>query len=100
MAEWKKGTYSKNTGTYSDIWGQISTQHNKGWFVPSSNEFIEFIYAFDASSKNIRGKYGLSETYWTSSLFRSNSANYTILNTMGLAMDLTEYCFVRLSITF
>ena len=54
--------------THKDIWGQIRTLVNKGWFVPSKDEWSAFGGELGITKENYKAK-GLEKcSYWSSSL--------------------------------
>ena len=64
---------NQNSGTNTDIWGEIQEQTDNGWFIPSCKEW-------DAFAKNIEiGRYnytikGLKWGYWSSCQYNTMNA--------------------------
>ena len=103
MAEWNKEPppYAHDTGSYSDIWGKITTQYNKGWFVPSRDEWAAFADAFGITKSNYNKTYGLSDHYWSSSLDNSWDACYPNFYWGYMYVNLLNSgSYARLSTTF
>ena len=67
------GPKSIGSGPYTDIWSEMQTQANKGWFVPSSKEWVAFNKQLGITDSNYTSK-GLSGAYWSSSLYSYNQA--------------------------
>lgn len=73
IAKWKEESYGEqNSGsTYDDIWGQIQTEVDKGWFIPSKEEWAAFAgelkLSKDISEERYFWGFGLSYFYWSSS---------------------------------
>ena len=102
MSAWNNGTYAQDTHSkYKDIWGQIQTQVNNGWFVPSKSEWAAFGKAFNITSSNFSSHYGLSHSYWSSSLYSASRA-YSASFVSGYIYNLNvnNYYYVRLAVTF
>ncbi len=65
-------TYYGHTdwGTESDddVWKNIESEVNNGWFVPSKDEWSAFAKAFNLTGANHSTEFGLYAFYWSSSL--------------------------------
>ncbi len=103
ISRWTSSAYgSQNAGPYKDIWGQIQTQNNNGWFVPSKEEWCAFAGELGINSSNYNSTYGLSDDYWSSSFGLSGSVWYAYFS-YDVGMDLSNLSYnhyVRLSTTF
>ena len=101
MTAWNSGTYTQDAcSSHKDIWGQIQTQVNNGWFVPSKSEWAAFGSAFSITSSNY-SSYGLSDYYWSSSLRSANHAYGAHFNFGYVNHDRVNYgYYVRLAVTF
>lgn len=102
ISKWNAKAYgAQNTDAGSkDVWGQIQSQVNKGWFVPSRGEWAAFASNLSINSSNYSSK-GLSNYCWSS----SQSGTYTAWNaSFGNGyMDrrnVNDYGYVRLGTTF
>ena len=101
MTAWNNKTYTQdNCSKHKDIWGQIQTQVNNGWFVPSKNEWAAFGSAFSITKSNY-SSFGLSRYYWSSSLRNADYAygayfNYGFFDYLSVNGDYS----VRLAVTF
>ena len=86
--------------TYKDIWGVIKEEVNKGWFVPSKEEWAAFAGNLGITNSNYTSK-GLLNFYWTSSLY-SNSNAWIAGMGNGYAYNrrINSYFVVRLSVIF
>ena len=79
LAKWDLGTKTGGYGahdkneSYDDIWGQIKTEVENGWFVPSKGEWAVFAGAFQLGSYYLGPTYGLSSQYWSSSQTNNTS---------------------------
>ena len=83
-----------------DIWGAIKEQYNKGWFVPSKEEWAAFSGELKIDVENYIGK-GLDMYYWTSS--QSDDKRAWFVNYYRGSMDLYDVNTsesIRLSKTF
>ncbi len=72
ISDWTSDTDGQNS---RDLWGVIQDKVEDGWFVPSRAEWAAFGYAFGLTSST-RGKFGLSDHYWSSSLHTTRYAWY------------------------
>lgn len=79
IAAWNVSKYGEQNGSLSstiliykrnDIWNEIQTQANNGWFIPSRAEWAAFNGNLAITSSNYSSK-GLSDFYWSSSLYDS-----------------------------
>ena len=102
ISKWNNIEYGgKNTNpTYKDVWGQITTEVAKGWFVPSKAEWAAFAEELGITKDNHKN-FGLSDWYWTSSQNSTNlvwridfSTGYLDVN------DVNGFRCVRLSVIF
>ena len=101
MTAWNNKTYTQdNCSSHKDIWGQIQTQVNNGWFVPSKSEWAAFADVFDITRSNY-SSFGLSNLYWSSSLYGAGDAYVTYFNSGCIDInDVNRYYYVRLATTF
>lgn len=112
IIKWETKIYgNQNAGAHhKDIWGQIKSQVNNGWFVPSRQEWAAFAGQLGITKSNYSSK-GLSIWYWSSSQYNSNSAYYIncgyvdnsgCVNNSGYIgnSDTTNGSYVRLATTF
>ena len=100
--KWNSESYgNKNAcSKHTDMWGEIQTQVNNGWFVPSRQELAAFAGQLGITKSNYSSK-GLSGWYWSSS--QSDAYSAYILNlTFGYVHDknVTHNSAVRLVTTF
>ena len=98
------GTQNDNV-TYLDMWGVIQAEVNKGWFVPSKDEWSAFAGELKISKTSsdtaYYGNFGLSDSYWSSSQHNADRAWYaTFFNGYMLYSNVSSYFSVRLSATF
>ena len=101
IAKWNARAYGEqNTNSdHNDIWGQIQKQADRGWYVPSREEWAAFGANLGINKSSYPGT-GLSNWYWSSSQSGINMACYytnTYLYYDGTVNDISH---VRLSITF
>ena len=76
---WNEHEYSGSSGKSAkwnneDVWSNIQNHYNKGWFVPSKEEWSAFGKNLGITRSNYSSKFDLSYAYWSSSQF-SNDAN-------------------------
>ena len=98
IAKWNSSAYGDQVDT--DMWKAIQTQVNKGWFVPSKEEWSAFGSNLGIDSTNYVN-HNLSDYCWSSSLEYKNNA--WIANFYGGYMNtgtINNSTFVRLSATF
>ena len=102
IIKWEAKAYGEQNACtqHKDIWGQIKTQVNNGWFVPSRQEWAAFAGQLGITKSNYSSK-GLSGWYWSSSQSYTNSAYYVNLGT-GYVGNGYVYGngYVRLAATF
>ena len=102
---WNNKTYPQDAcPSHKDIWGQIQTQVNNGWFVPSKGEWAAFGSALSITESNY-SSFGLSEKYWTSSLrsYMGAAAAYAykgVIHCQVLYDIISQAYSVRLATTF
>ena len=108
ISKWNTESYGdKNqcSDGHLDMWGQIQTQVNNGWFVPSKEEWEAFAgelgISENSSNEKYYGNFGLSSSYWSSSQGSADGAWYAIFE-MGFMVnyDVNDCNCVRLSATF
>ena len=62
----------------NDVWGQIQTQVNNGWFLPSRDEWSAFADALNISTEQQDERYyiscGLADSYWSSTQYAGTDA--------------------------
>ena len=71
ISKWNTEAYGNKNDCWqdhADLWGEIQTQVNNGWFVPSSKEWAAFNKQLGITKSNYESK-GLSDWYWSSSLY-------------------------------
>ena len=98
IAKWNSSAYGDQVDT--DMWKAIQTQVNKGWFVPSIEEWLAFGSNLNIDSTNYVN-HNLSDYYWSSSLDGKNQAGvagFDLGYTYSVGIDGSP--FVRLSATF
>lgn len=88
-----------------DMWGQIQTQVNNGWFVPSKEEWAAFGgelgISKDDSNEKYYGNFGLSFYYWSSSQYNVNRAWCAHFGNGCMGNNyVNNTTYVRLSATF
>ena len=68
IAKWEAKEYGEQNqcSDHKDMWGQIKSQVEKGWFVPSKEEWSAFAEELHISNSNYK-TFKLSEYYWSSS---------------------------------
>ena len=102
IAKWNAKAYGdQDTDSgYKDMWGQIQTKVKDGWFVPSRAEWAAFAGELGITSRNY-GNFGLSRSYWSSSLSGADGAWYANFYSgfMNGINFYNSYC-VRLGATF
>ena len=97
---WNDERYGpKETGVYTDIWSEIQTQANKGWFVPSNKEWAAFNKQLGITDSNYTNK-GLNDCYWSSSLYSYNQPFVAISGSCISALGFRYTFFARLAATF
>ena len=98
MAKWNAEKYG--TKNKDDMWGQIQTEVDNGWFVPSRAEWSAFAEELGITSDNYDG-FGLGTYYWSSS---QNNTGYAWYAGFRDGYMYTNYVstedYVRLSATF
>ena len=98
IAKWNSSAYGNQADT--DMWKVIQTQVNKGWFVPSKEEWSVFGSNLGIDSTNYVN-YNLSDYCWSSSLNDENHAWIAdFINGYMNGGDFNYSSFVRLSATF
>jgi hypothetical protein len=91
---------SSTSASSSDLWGKITEEVKRGWFVPSRAEWSAFAGELGITSSTY-GNYGLSTYSWSSSqddLGRAYYANF-YRGRINYGSIYTDF-FVRLSATF
>ena len=102
ISKWETKSYGEqNTcADHKDIWGQIKSQANNGWFVPSRQELAAFAGQLGITESNYESK-GLSGWYWSSSQSTANWAYIMSLTTGCVSSSYVNYDYsVRLAATF
>ena len=98
IAKWNSSAYGDQVDT--DMWKAIQTQVNKGWFVPSKEEWSAFGSNLGIDSTNYVN-YNLSDYCWSSSLNDENHAWIAdFIDGYMNGGDFNYSSFVRLSATF
>ena len=104
IKKWDDGEYGEKdkNPTCKDVWGQITKEVEKGWFVPSRAEWAAFAEELGITATNYED-FGLSKWYWSSSQ-RSETYVYTVHfgpKTIGNGIAPNQTAFsVRLSTIF
>ena len=90
----KWGSYGNKNDR--DMWGLVK----EGWYIPSKDELTAFAKTFKVTSSNY-GNLGLSDCYWSSSLYDSDNAWGVTFgdDDMGSG-SIFDFTYVRLSTTF
>ena len=101
--KWNLNAYGEKNKdpNYKDVWGAITTEVKKGWFVPSKNEWIAFAGELEITKENYASK-KLEGCYWTSSQYGAEhawTAYFNIGKMGGFFVDST-LVFLRLSRIF
>ncbi len=98
ISEWNRSAYGSQNDY--DIWGAIQSKVNDDWFVPSRAEWAAFGANLGITDSNYKSK-GLSNTYWSSSVWDSTCA-YGVGFYGGyiVGIDFNGYRYVRLAKTF
>lgn len=100
--KWEAKAYGEQNACadHKDIWGQIKSQADNGWFVPSRQEWAAFAYNLKINPINYSSK-GLSDWYWSSSQSTANRA-YNVLLSSGYVDNIyvNRNYYVRLAATF
>ena len=98
IAKWNSSAYGNQADT--DMWKVIQTQVNKGWFVPSREEWSAFAKNLSIDKVNYVN-YNLSDYCWSSSLNDENHAWIAdFIDGYMNGGDFNYSSFVRLSATF
>ena len=85
-----------------DVWGQIQTKVNEGWFLPSRGEWSAFAEELEITARNYMDK-SLSASYWSSSIDNETTSAYSpTFSAIGRMSEGSVNCLdnVRLSTTF
>ena len=102
VSKWKSKSYGEQNACsdHTDLWGEIQTQVNNGWFVPSRQELAAFAGQLGITKSNYSSK-GLSGWYYSSSQYSTTNAYLIGLNT-GYVRDsnVDGSNAVRLATTF
>ena len=98
IAKWNSSAYGNQADT--DMWKVIQTQVNKGWFVPSKEEWSAFAQNLSIDS-TYYVNHKLSDYCWSSSLGYETSA-WRAVFFIGCMYDdyIKDNYYVRLSATF
>ena len=98
IAKWNSSAYGDQVDT--DMWKAIQTQVNKGWFVPSKEEWSAFGSNLGIDSTSYVN-HNLSDYCWSSSLEDKNHAwGANFLNGFMSIRTFDDSYYVRLSATF
>ena len=105
IEKWNNKGYGEQNqcSIHKDMWGQIQTEVNNGWFVPSKGEWSAFGGELGITSSNYSSK-GLDGSNWSSSQCDEGGAWYA-WNNLGYmhAITVNYYgggIYVRLATTF
>ena len=102
ISKWEAKAYGEQNACadHKDIWGQIKSQANNGWFVPSRQELAAFAGQLGITKSNYSSK-GLSGWCWSSSQFSTDYAYGLNLSYGYVDNNLVNgNGYVRLSATF
>ena len=102
ISKWESKAYGEQNACtqHKDILGQIKTQANNGWFVPSRQEWAAFAGQLGITKSNYSSK-GLSNWYWSSTQFDStNSYNIGLNYEFIDPYSVNGNSYVRLAATF
>ena len=102
IIKWEAKAYGEQNACtqHKDIWGQIKTQVNNGWFVPSRQEWAAFAGQLGITKSNYSSK-GLSGWYWSSSQSNTNIACRVDLGNGSVGNgNVDDGNYVRLAATF
>ncbi len=98
ISKWNSSAYGSQNAR--DIWGAIQTKANEGWFIPSRAELAAFAANLGIAESNYSSK-GLLNSYWSSSLYKSNGAYYASFYHSCLGSTFVSgSLYVRLAKTF
>ena len=98
IEKWNSSAYGDQVDT--DMWKAIQTQVNKGWFVPSKEEWSAFANNLSIDKTNYVN-HSLSDYCWSSSLEGKDGAWYAdFLDGYVSLDDINGIHFVRMSATF
>ena len=98
IAKWNSSAYGNQADT--DMWKVIQTQVNKGWFVPSREEWSAFAKNLSIDKVNYVN-YNLSVCYWSSSLRSKGIVCGALFNGGYMSnYDVGNILYVRLSAIF
>ncbi len=87
--------------TYDDMWEVIQEEITNGWFVPSKSEWSAFGAAFGIDKSNFSRRFGLSDTYWSSSQYNMYDAYFVTFYDGYIGSGyLYSNRYVRLATTF
>ena len=98
IAKWNSSAYGNQADT--DMWKVIQTQVNKGWFVPSREEWSAFAKNLSIDKVNYVN-HNLSVCYWSSSLRSKGIVCGALFNGGYMSnYDVGNILYVRLSAIF
>ena len=98
IAKWNAESYGKQNA--NDMWGVIQDKESEGWYVPSRAEWAAFSDNLGITISN-HINYGLSHSYWSSSLEYTYLAWYAVyLNGFMNNGRINDVLSVRLGVTF
>ena len=96
IEKWNAKEYGEqNTCTYGhkDIWGQIQTEVNRVWFVPSSGEWNAFSDEIGIWNGNYSSR-GMSPIYWSSYCYNIKNGNVALEILLQIGCILLEVYIV------
>lgn len=98
--EEKYGEKDANT-SFVDMWGVIQSEIDKGWFVPSKDEWVVFLDALNITISN-NTQFGLETNYWSLSLSHAQRAWSVDIDNLRMYSrnGIGGYTHVRLAIVF
>ena len=101
-ASWNSSQYGAQNA--NDIWGLIQDEVAGGWFVPSKSEWSAFAAILEITGGNYYYRFGLSDIYWSSSIYKVNTITaYNIsfnMQDIDYSYKVNDDIYVRLATTF
>ena len=88
------------TGNYIDIWSEIKQENEKGWFIPSRDEWTAFANELDITSTNFINK-NLNDWYFSSSQYNGGNAWRIVIDRTYLTSgNVNIHGLFRIAVTF
>ena len=103
--KWKNSEYG--TQNSNDVWALIQEKVERGWFVPSIEEWAAFAGNLEINTSNF-GEKGIQNWYWSSSQFDTTHSwyiNFNVGQIFGSTIDwqrcyISNSLYIRLSTVF